>query len=84
VDEDALGSRFTVRAVVANFNTAFLREGDEFIMQVLICCGYSNNMLHRLKLMRVYQQLLFMLDILLAFRNKINPEILSRRPPGEA
>ena len=77
-------SRFKVRAVVANFNTAIPREGDEFIMQVLIRCGYSNDMLHRLNRVRVCQQLLFMSDFLTSSGNKINPEILSRPPPREA
>ncbi len=77
-------SRFKVRAVVANFNTTFPCESNEFIMQVLIRRGYSNDMLHDLNRVRVYQQLLFMSDILTASGNKINPEILSRCPPGEA
>ena len=79
-------SRFNVKAVVANLNLAFPREGDEFIMQVLMHNGYTNEALRRLNRMRVRvgQQLLFMSDILKASGNKINPEVLSRRPTGEA
>ena len=77
-------SRFNVKAVVANVNLAFPREGDEFIMQVLMRNGYTNEALRRLNCVRVGQQLLFMSDVLTALGNKINPEVLSRRPPGEA
>ena len=77
-------SRFNVKAVVANVNLAFPREGDEFIMQVLMRNGYTNEALRRLNRVRVGQQLLFMSDVLTASGNKINPEVLSRRPPGEA
>ncbi len=53
-------------------------------MQVLIRSGFSNEMLLRLNQVRVCQQLLFMSDILTASGNKINPEVLSPQPPGEA
>jgi hypothetical protein len=77
-------SRFNVKSVVANVNLAFPRKGDEFIMQVLMRNGYTNEALRRLNHVRVGQQLLFMLDVLTALGNKINPEVLSRWPPGEA
>ncbi len=41
-------SKFNVKAVVANLNQTFLRNGDKFIMQVLIRSGFSNKMLLRL------------------------------------
>ena len=65
-------SKFKVRAVVSNVYIDFPHEGYEFIMQVLTGCGYPNDMLHRFNHVRVYQQLLFMLDILMASRNNIN------------
>ncbi len=77
-------SKFNVKAVVADFNQAFPRDGNQFIMQVLIQSGYSNKTLHCLNQVRVCQKLLFMSDILTASGNKINPEVLSRQPPGEA
>ncbi len=73
-----------MKAVVANLNSAFPRDGNQFIMQVLIHSGYSNKMLHCHNHVRVRQQLLFMSDVLTASGNKINLEVLSRRPPGEA
>ncbi len=36
-------SRFNVKAVVANVNSAFPRKGDEFIMQVLMRNGYMKH-----------------------------------------
>jgi hypothetical protein len=77
-------SRFNVKAVVTDVNQSLPRKGDQFIMQVLIGSGYSDKTLHHLNRVRVSQQLLFMLDILTASGNKINPEVLTRRPPGEA
>ncbi len=70
--------------MVANVNSAFPREGDEFIMQVLMRSRYTNEALRCLNRVRVGQQLLFMSDVRTAPGNKINPEVLSRRPPGEA
>jgi hypothetical protein len=77
-------SRFNVKAMVTDVNQSLPREGDQFIMQVLIGSGYSNKTLNPLNQVRVSQQLLFMLDVLTALGNKINPEVLTRRPPGEA
>jgi hypothetical protein len=77
-------SRFNVKAVVANINSAFPREGGEFIMQVLMRNGYTNEALRCLNHVRVRQQLLFMSDVLTASGNKINPEVLAHRSPGEA
>ncbi len=77
-------SKFKVRAVVANIQLILPRDGDQFIMQVLIQSGYSIQALLRLNRVRVCQQTLFMSDVLTASGNKIHPEILYQRPPGEA
>ena len=77
-------SRFNVKAVVTDVNWSLPCKGDQFIMQVLIGSGYSDKTLHHLNRVRVSQQLLFMSDVLTALGNKINPEVLTRRPPGEA
>jgi hypothetical protein len=77
-------SRFNVKAVVTDVNRSLPLEGDQFIMQVLIGSEYSDETLHCLNQVRVSQQLLFMLDVLTALGNKINPEVLTCRPPGEA
>ncbi len=86
MDENALEklSKFNVRAVVANLSLTFPCDGNQFIMQVLIQSGYSNEVLHRLNCVRVSQQLLFMSDVLTVSGSKINPEVLTRRSPGEA
>ena len=77
-------SKFNVKAVVTNITTAFPCEGDEFIMQVLMRSGYTNEALRHLNRVRVCQQLLYMSDVLTASGNKINPEVLTRRPPEDA
>jgi hypothetical protein len=77
-------SKFKVRAVVANIQSTLPRDSDQFIMQVLIQSGYSIQALLRLNHVRVCQQTLFMLDVLTASGNKVNPEVLNRQPPGEA
>ncbi len=66
-------SKINVKAVVANLNQTFLHDGDQFIMQVLICSGFSNKMLLRLNRVRVCQQLLFMSDIFTVSENKNQP-----------
>jgi hypothetical protein len=77
-------SKFNVRAVVANLNLNFPRDGDQFIMQVLIQGGYSNEVLHHLNCVKLSQQLLFMSNVLTATGNKINLEVLTRWSPEEA
>jgi hypothetical protein len=77
-------SRFNVKAVVTDVNRSLPCKGDQFIMQVLIGSGYSDKTLHHLNQVWVSQQLLFMSDVLTASGNKINPEVLTCRPPGEA
>ncbi len=75
-------SRFNVKAVVTDVNRSLPREGDQFIMLVLIGSGYSDKTLHCLNQVRVRQQLLFMSVVLTASGNKINPEVLMHRPQG--
>jgi hypothetical protein len=62
----------------------FLREGDKFIMQVILQAGYNTDEVRRINRVRVSLQVLFMSDILTASRNMIALEILSPRPRGEA
>jgi hypothetical protein len=77
-------SKFGVRVVGANIPTMYPREGNQFIMQVLIKMGYTNKMLLPLKRVWVFLQVLSMSDIFTASGHKINPEVLSRRTPDEA
>ncbi len=77
-------SMFDMHAVVADHPQEFPREGDQFIMQVLIRAGYTSKALGHLFRVRVSLQLLFMLDILTASGNKVCADILLCRPHGEA
>jgi hypothetical protein len=69
--------------IVADFHLKYPREGDRFIMQVLIKLGYSREKLRILNQVRVSQQLLFLSDILTASGLKINPEVMHPHPPVE-
>ena len=73
-----------MRVVVAGLPTKYPCKGNQFIMQVLARSGYPQEMLLWLNHVWVALQLLFMLDILTASCNKINPEILSQHPNKEA
>ncbi len=75
---------FDVHTVVADIPLRFSREGDQFIMQVLVKAGYMGEVLRRLNRVRVSLQLLFLSDVLTASGNKVSIDILSRRPQGEA
>jgi hypothetical protein len=77
-------SMFDIHTVVADLTMEFPRERDQFIMQVLVRAGYTDKALSCLNRVRVSLQLLFMLDILTASGNKVNADILSCRPQGEA
>jgi hypothetical protein len=75
---------FDIHTVVTDFTMEFPREGDQFIMQVLERAGYTDKALSHLNRVRVSLQLLLMSDILTASGNKVNADILLRRPHGEA
>ncbi len=86
VVQNALGklSRFGITVTVADLSTEYPRDGDQFIMQVLLKQGYPMDILLRLKRVRVSLQLLFMSDIPTATGHKVNPEVLLQHAPGDA
>ena len=77
-------SKFGMKVGVADQDIAFPREGDQFIMQVLLKQNYPNDILLCLNHVQVDLQLLFMSDILTASGLKINLEVRSHQPPGKA
>jgi hypothetical protein len=77
-------SIFDMQVVVADQPLEFPKEGDQFIMQVLIKAGYTGKTLSSLNRVKVSLQVLFMSDILTASGNKVSTDILARRPQGEA
>jgi hypothetical protein len=77
-------SMFNVHTVIADLPLRFSREGDQFIMQVLVEAGYTGEALRRLNRIRVSLQKLFLSDILTASGSKVSTDILLRRPHGEA
>jgi hypothetical protein len=70
-------SMFGLKVVVAELQLKYPREGDHFIMQVLIELGFTKDKLWILNRVQVFLQVLFLLDLLTASGQKINPEILS-------
>ncbi len=76
-------SMFGLKVVVANLQLKYPREGDRFIMQVLIELGFTKDKLQILNQVRVSLQVFFLSDLLAASGQKINPEILSQRPPAK-
>ncbi len=77
-------SMFGMIVIITEKPQSFPREGDKFIMQVLLRAGYNNEELQQLNRVRVSLQVLFMSDILTASGNKISSEVFSPRPHGEA
>jgi len=77
-------SKFGLTVTIPPHAGGFPREGDRFIMQVILTAGYTPSEVRSINKVRVSQQVLFMSDILTAAGNKIDPEILSPRPHGEA
>ena len=59
------------------------REGDDFIMQVILRARYTSDKVRRINRVRVSMQVLFISDILTASGHMIAPDILSPRPKGE-
>jgi len=77
-------SMFGMTVTTSEESWGFPREGDEFIMQVILQAGYRTEDLWRINKVRVLLQVLFMSDILTASGNMISSEVLSPRPRGEA
>jgi hypothetical protein len=77
-------SMFNMKVVVSDFTQEYPWQGNQFIMQVLLRAGYAAETRSRLNRVQILLQLIFMSDILTASGNRINTEILLRRPPGEA
>ena len=76
-------SMFGLHTVVADVCHTYPREGDQFIMQVLIKVGHKGDSLRRLNRVRIYLQVLFMPDVLIPSGRKICPSALTRRPIEE-
>ena len=69
---------FKVWTIIADRGVEKPRKGDRFLMQVFVEKGYSRSILLRLNRVRVFWKTLFVLDILTASGNKIDPEVLGR------
>jgi hypothetical protein len=76
-------SIFGLKVVGEDFQLKYPREGDHFIMQVLIELRFTKDKLRILNQVQVSLQVLFLLDLLTASGQKINPEILSQCPPAK-
>ncbi len=77
-------SMFGLTVTTPSASGGFPREGDEFIMQMILRAGYNSDEVRCINRVRVSLQVLFMSNILTASGNMIAPEILSPRPRGEA
>jgi hypothetical protein len=77
-------SMFNVHTVVPDLPLRFSREGNQFIMQVLVEAGYTGEALRHLNRVRVSLQALFLSDIIRASGSKVSTDILLRRPQGKA
>jgi hypothetical protein len=73
-------SMFDMQVVVADQPLEFPREGDQFIMQVLIKAGYTGKTPSHLNRVRVSLQVQFMSHILTASSYKVSTDILAHRP----
>jgi hypothetical protein len=73
-------SMFEMTVIIPENSRGFPREGDKFIMQVLLRAGYGKEDLWRLNRVRVSLQVLFMSNVLTASGNKISSEVLSPLP----
>ena len=77
-------SMFGLTVTTPSASGGFPREGEKFIMQVILQVGYNSDEVRRINRVRVSLQVLFMSDILTASGNMIALEILSPRPRREA
>ena len=73
-------SMFGLTVTTPLASDGFPREGDEFIMRVILQAGYNYDEVQHINRVRVSLQVLFMSDVLTASGNMIAPEILSPQP----
>ncbi len=71
-------SMFNVHTVIADLPLRFSREGNQFIMQLLVEADYTEEALRRLNRVRVSLQVLFLSDTLTASGSKVSTDILLR------
>jgi hypothetical protein len=76
-------SKFDMKLIVVDFNQSYPCKNNQFITQVLIRSGYSNDTLRQLNRVHVSLQVLFISNILTTSGNKIDSNTLSCRPSGE-
>jgi hypothetical protein len=76
-------SMFGITVTTPSTLDGFPREGDDFIMQVILRAGYTSDEVRCINRVRVSMQVLFISDILTASGHMIAPDILSPRPKGE-
>ncbi len=77
-------SMFGVKIVVADLAMEYPQEIDWFVMQLLFEMGYPWEILQRLNHVRIFLQVLFLSDILMASGNKIDPKVLLHWPTSKA
>jgi hypothetical protein len=68
--------KFGVTIKTARGPLAFPLRGDKFLMLVLMERGYSREIIRRLNRVRIYMQVLFLLDVLTVSGNRINATAL--------
>jgi hypothetical protein len=71
---------FEMTVIIPENSRGFPREGDKFIMQVLLRAGYGKEDLWRLNRVQVSLQVLFMSNVQTASGNKISSEVLFPLP----
>ncbi len=73
--------RFGIIIETAKGPLSFPRDGDRFLMLVLIERGYSRETMRRLNRVRIHLQVLFLLDVLTASGCRIDSAATRQRPP---
>ena len=75
--------KFQIDVQIGNIQLRPPREGDRWLMQVFIDQGYSIEDLRRLNQVRIYQQVIFLSDVLSASGRQINHDTTRFRPGEE-
>jgi hypothetical protein len=73
--------RFGVTVETVKGPLAFPRDGDRFLRLVLMERGYSRETVHWLNRVGIHMQVLFLLDVLTAWGNRIDSAAICQRPP---
>jgi hypothetical protein len=75
--------KFGIRVVINDNPIDFVRERDRWLMALFVSMGFTDRELEILNRVRIYQQVIFLSDIISVSGRSLDERYLRKRPAGE-